>query len=106
MKIPTEKLMDMVLNLGGVIAIILIGMIIIKVILRFERKILEKSRLDESVYLFILRATKIALWIVLIVAALPKLGIPAASLVTVLGAGGAAIALALKDSLGNVAGVY
>ena len=44
------------------------------------------------------------MWAVLIIAVLTMVGVPAASLVTVLGAGGAAIALALKDSLGNVAG--
>ena len=102
--LTTEKLIDLALAMGKVVAMLLIGMIIIKLVLRFERKILEKSTLDESVYLFILRATKIALWIVLIVAILPVFGIPATSLITVLGAGGAAIALALKDSLGNVAG--
>jgi len=102
--LTTEKLIDAALVLGKVAAMLIIGIIIIKLILRFERKILEKSTLDESVYLFILRATKIVLWVVLIVAVLPVFGIPATSLITVLGAGGAAIALALKDSLGNVAG--
>lgn len=96
--------MDLLFTLGSVAAILIAGYIAIRFILRFEKKILEKSTLDESVYLFILRASKIALWVVLIIAVLSKLGMETASLVTVLGASGAAIALALKDSLGNVAG--
>jgi len=78
--LTTEKLIDAALVLGKVAAMLIIGIIIIKLILRFERKILEKSTLDESVYLFILRATKIVLWVVLIVAVLPVFGIPATSL--------------------------
>ena len=104
MEFPTEKIMDLLFVLGKVAAILIVGLIVIKLILRFERKILEKSTLDESVYLFVLRASKIALWVVLVIAVLPNIGVNPASLVTVLGAGGAAIALALKDSLGNVAG--
>lgn len=104
MEFPKEKLIDLLFVLGKVAVILIVGLIAIKLILRFERKILEKSTLDESVYLFVLRASKIALWVVLIIAVLPNIGVNPASLVTVLGAGGAAIALALKDSLGNVAG--
>ncbi len=104
MKIPTEKLMDLAFDAGKIIGLLILGYILIKLILRFEKKMLEKSKLDESMYLFILRATKIALWVVLIIAISPNFGVNPASLVTVLGAGGAAIALALKDSLGNVAG--
>jgi len=99
-----EKLIDGMFDVGSVVLLLLLGAIVIKILLRVERKVLEKSKLDESVHLFVLRASKIALWIILIIALLPKLGVNPASLVTVLGAGGAAIALALKDSLGNVAG--
>lgn len=104
MEFPTEKLIDSLYTLGTVVAILICGYIAIKLILRFEKKFLGKSKLDESVHLFILRATQVILWVLLTIMALAKLGIPTTSVVTVLGAGGAAIALALKDSLGNVAG--
>ena len=99
-----DKLGDKLFDLFVVVVVLLIGAVCIKLMLRFVKKVLERSTLDESVYLFVMRAVKITLWIILIVAILPMIGIPAASLVTVLGAGGAAIARALKDSLGNVAG--
>ena len=104
MDMLTMNLGVLAIAAGQVLGIFLIGLIAIKLVLHFERKILEKSKLDESVYRFILRGTKFALWTVLIIAILSKLGMETTSLITVLGAGGAAIALALKDSLGNVAG--
>lgn len=83
---------------------LLIGYIIIRMLLGVLKKILEKSTLDVSLHTFILNSVKAALWIVLIVTVLGVLGIPTSTFVAVLGAAGAAIALALKDSLGNIAG--
>ena len=88
----------------GVAVIVVIGLLLIKVILTFVRKALKKSTLDESMHIFIINALKIILYILLIVVILGYIEVPIAPLVTVLGAGGAAIALALKDSLGNIAG--
>lgn len=104
MGMATLNLAPLAIAAGQVLGIFLVGVVAIKLVLHFERKILEKSKLDESVHRFILRGTKFALWTVLIIAILSKLGMETTSLVTVIGAGGAAIALALKDSLGNVAG--
>lgn len=99
-----EKVTNILIEVGIVAAIVIGGWITISIVLRALKKGLEKSRLDGALHLFILKTTKITLWIVLIIAVLPRLGVGAGSLITVLGAGGAAIALALKDSLGNIAG--
>lgn len=98
----SEKTIEILTQVGLAAVTLLAGWIAITLLLRIERKALEKSRLDEALYLFVLRATKIILWIVVIIAVLPRFGVNPASLVTVLGAAGAAIALALKDSLSNV----
>lgn len=100
----TEKLIEFLTDLGITAAILIGGWIVITILLRMEKKMLQKSRLDAALHLFILKASQVLMWIILIVATLPRLGISPSSLITVLGAGGAAIALALKDSLGNVAG--
>lgn len=93
------------LELGiGTIAILIVGLILIKVILKITRKALTKTTLDGAIYTFILSAVKIVLYVVLVVVLLTQLKVPTAPLVTVLGACGAAVALALKDSLGNIAG--
>lgn len=88
----------------GAVAIVIVGLLLIKIIIGIARKALTKTMLDESVHKFILNVIKAVLYIVLIVVLLGHLKVPTAPLVTVLGAGGAAIALALKDSLGNIAG--
>ena len=80
------------------------GYIIIRLILGIVKKFLGKSTLDISLHVFIINSLKAVLWIILIVTVFGVLGIPTSTFVAVLGAGGAAIALALKDSLGNVAG--
>ncbi len=64
---------------------------------------MDKSSLDESVYKFLLKVIKYGLYLLIFVVVLTCLHVPTAPLVTVLGACGAAIALALKDSLGNIA---
>ena len=100
----SERTIQVLTDIGIIAVTLAVGWIAIRILLRIEKKALERSKLDEVLHLFILKGTKITLWVVLIVAMLPKVGISPASLVAVLGAGGAAIALALKDSLSNVAG--
>ena len=88
----------------GAVIIVAVGLLIIKVVIGLSRKALTKTTLDESIYAFILNVLKIAMYIILTVVLLGHLKVPTAPLVTVLGTAGAAIALALKDSLGNIAG--
>lgn len=88
----------------GLVCIVLVGLLLIKIIIKFVKKTLSKTTLDESMHIFIINAAKIILYILFIVVILGYMKVPTAPLVTVLGAGGAAIALALKDSLGNIAG--
>ncbi len=91
-------------NILGAVLIVIIGLVTIKVVTSITKKALEKTTLDQSVYKFIHNVIKAVLYIVIIIVVLGQLRIPTAPIITVLGAGGAAIALALKDSLGNIAG--
>ena len=100
----SAKLIEFLTKAGSAAATLVIGWIVIVVALRILKKALEKSRLDEALYAFILNSLKAVFWIILIIIVLTELEVPTTSLVAVLSAGGAAIALALKDSLGNVAG--
>ena len=92
------------LKIGKLAVLIVVGLIAIKLILKVLRKIMERSQLDEALYTFINNTAKILLWIVLVVTVLGYLNVSVAALVTVIGAAGAAVALALKDSLSNFAG--
>ena len=90
-------------NILGAVLVFIGGIILIKLIVKLLKKGLERSSLDASVYKFIITTAKWILYIVIIVVMLTCLKVPTAPLVTVLGACGAAVALALKDSLGNIA---
>ena len=83
---------------------ILIGLIVIKLILSFTRRALKRSSLDVVLYTFIINAIKAVSAIILVTMCLGILGVQMSTIVAVLGAAGAAIALALKDSLANIAG--
>ena len=91
-------------NLAEAALILIAGLIFIKIASSIMKRALSRSHLDEAVHKFIINVIRAVLYIVLTVAILGKLKVPTAPLVTVLGAAGAAIALALKDSLGNIAG--
>ena len=99
-----EQLVNHLDSIISALLILIIGLVVMKIVLHIVRKTLEKSKIDEVLYHFILKIAKIALWVVLILLMMECFGFKASSLLTVLAAAGAAIALALKDSLANVAG--
>lgn len=99
-----KSTITLLFNIGNAVLTLILGWIAIRIVLRIEKKALEKSRLDEALHLFIIKGTKVILWIALAIAIAATLGIETTSFIAILGAGGAAIALALKDSLGNIAG--
>ena len=98
------KDMEILYVILGAAAILAIGLLLIKIITALSKKALMRTGLDESMHKFIINVLKIVLYIIMIVVLLGHRRVPTAPLVTVLGAAGAAIALALKDSLGNIAG--
>ncbi len=99
-----EKMLAYGENILAALIVVAVGVLLTKLLLRFAGRLLAKSSLDASVYKFLLNTIKYIAYTVIFIVALTCLNIPTAPLVTVLGAGGAAIALAMKDSLGNVAG--
>lgn len=87
------------------VIIILAGMIAAMILLRIVRHLMEKSdHMDDMLNSFVANAVKVGCSIIIIALCLDTLGVNMGTIVTVLGAAGAAIALALKDSLANVAG--
>lgn len=99
-----EGIIAMCTPIAIAIVIVIAGAIVVKAIMKLMTKALAKTSIDPALHSFIKNIVKVALWLLIIVTALGKLGIPTSTFVTVIGACGAAIALALKDSLSNVAG--
>ncbi len=86
-------------------AVIVGGFIAATILMAITRHLLHRSnRVDNMLTSFVVNVVKVACIIIIIAICLDTLGVNMGTIVAVLGAAGAAIALALKDSLSNVAG--
>ena len=73
-------------------------------ILGLVGKIKVLDKIEPNTCTFVLSALKWLLYVILVVSIVAILGVPMASVITVLGTAGAAIALSLQGSLSNLAG--
>ena len=99
-----EKAQPAVINIAIGLAILIIGLWFAKRIGNVVRKSAVKApNIDDTLANFLGSIAKYALTVVVVVAAITKMGIEASSLVAMLGAATLAIGLALQGTLGNVA---
>lgn len=98
------KFIDYLPTLIGALALLFIGLWVIKIIVKYIEKLFEKKDYDETLEVFTLNATKWGLRILLFVLVITQLGVESASLVAAIGAAGLAIGLAMQGSLSNLAG--
>ena len=82
----------------------IVGKFIIKKILGLVEKIKALDKIEPNTRTFVVSAVRWLLYIMLVVSIVAILGVPMASVITVLGTAGAAIALSLQGSLSNLAG--
>lgn len=101
-----SALLGMLPKIISAIIILIIGLIITKLSLKLLSKGLSRSKLEVTVTKFTTQILKIVMYVLLITIVLSILGIPATSIITVIGTAGVAIGLALQDSLSNVAGGF
>ena len=101
-------LAELITNAGGKIVLALliyiIGNIVIKKLMGLVQKSKVVGKLDASVRSFTLNFVKVVLYVILIVSIINVLGVPMASVVTVLASCGVAVGLALQGALSNIAG--
>ena len=90
-------------KLVAAILIIIIGRWISRRISRLLGRLLEKNNVDVTLVRFAENLIYYALIVVVLIAAVGQLGINTTSFLTIVGAAGLAIGLALKDSLSNFA---
>lgn len=85
------------------IAALVVGLIIIKILDFFAKKILARGKLDHTVASFLASLIRFILGIILVFIVASILNIPMTSFIALLSAAGLAISLALQGSLGNMA---
>lgn len=91
------------MKLIAAILIYVIGKWIVKALSNVFRKMLTKSKMDETLVTFLGNMVYAVLLIFVIIAAIGKLGVQTTSLVAIFGAAGLAVGLALQGSLANFA---
>ncbi len=91
------------LNLITAALIFVIGRWVAKILSRFIRQVMSKSRIDPTIVSFTGNISYYGLVGFVVIAALNRLGVETASMIAVLGAASLAIGLALQGSLANLA---
>jgi small conductance mechanosensitive channel len=86
------------------LAVLIIGLLIIKVFVNTTKKVLSKREVDITLQKFLLNLLNWVLKILLFITVVAKLGIETTSFAAILASAGLAIGLALQGSLANFAG--
>ncbi len=84
-------------------AILIIGIIVIKVLLAVVRKILKHTRMEKIAQQFICTILKFILWLILLLLLLSQLGIEVTGILTAFSAVILAVGMALQTAIANVA---
>ena len=104
----TEKAVELIMAYGPklllAIVVLLIGLWIIKLVVKAFRKAMEKGGMDVSLQGFLASLVSILLKALLFISVASMIGIATTSFIAILGAAGLAIGLALQGSLANFAG--
>jgi small conductance mechanosensitive channel len=111
MSAMTEKVQEVLvargpelgLNLLWAVLILVVGRIVAKALTALVRRAMKRGNVDETLTRFAGSLMYIILMVVVILAALDRLGVRTTSFVAILGAAGLAVGLALQGSLSNFA---
>lgn len=98
-----ELLIQYGVNIISALLILFIGNLITKGIANGVAKVLRKKDMDEAVVEFLHSLVRYLLFVIVLIAALGRVGVQTASVVAVIGAAGLAVGLALQGSLSNFA---
>lgn len=104
----SEKIVSLLLSYGPrfllAIIVLLIGLWIIRLIMRMMSHVSSKRNLDPSLTPFLKTLTGFLLKALLFISVASMIGVATTSFVAIIGAAGLAVGLALQGSLGNFAG--
>lgn len=91
-----------IMNIVFALLIFIIGKYLAKIITNITKKVLDKSKVNETLKVFLGNVIYGLLLIVVVLAALNKLGIETTSFIAILGAIGLAVGLAFQSTLSNI----
>ena len=86
----------------GAVILLLLGLVVIRILMRMLKTVVERLPLEKAVTGFLLSAMRIVMIVVLSTMVADKLGIPITSLVALISLFALAISLSVQDVLANV----
>ena len=101
-----DKFRNAMPSLFMALIIFVIGIIAVELITRIVKRTMKKSNIDNAAKSFLISFIKIILYINVIIMVLSVLNVPMSSIITIFGAAGLAISLALQSCLSNLAGGF
>ena len=106
--ISSGAIIEKLVAFGGkliiAILVLILGWIVLKFIVKLAKKAMNKNNVEPIIHNYIVICIKAIVMVILIISVLSIIGIPTTSLIAVISAAGVAIALALQNSLSNLAG--
>ena len=93
----------LVKNIIIALLIYYIGRFIVRMVVRGLHKVMQRQEVDKTLETFVCNLVRVALMVVVIIAAIGALGIQTTSFIAIFGAAGLAVGLALQGSLSNFA---
>jgi small conductance mechanosensitive channel len=95
--------LDFGINLVTAIVIFYVGRIVVRLITRGLRKVMNAQEVDPTLVSFASNLVNMILLVIVVIAAIGALGVQTTSFIAILGAAGLAVGLALQGSLSNFA---
>ena len=90
-------------NIVKFFAILVVGIIVIKLIINIANRLLSKAKMEKIAQQFIMGAVKIVLYLVLVLSLLSVIGIEITGIITALSALILAVGMALQSNIANLA---
>lgn len=101
-----ERIIDALPSVLFALIMLIIGIIASKLIAMIISKALKRSKIDNAARSFLVSLIRIILYIVVIIMALTLINVPMSSIITIFGAAGLAVSLALQNCLTNLCGGF
>jgi small conductance mechanosensitive channel len=103
LEMAQTKGIDFGINLAMALAIYFVGKFVISLVVRGIRKVMQAREVDKTLETFVCNLVSVLLLVVVIIAAIDRVGIQTTSFIAIFGAAGLAVGLAMQGSLSNFA---
>jgi len=101
--IDSGTAVGLVKNIIVALIIFYVGRMVVSLMVSGLRKFMRKQNIEETLETFVCNLVRVALLVVVVIAAISQLGIETTSFIAIFGAAGLAVGLALQGSLSNFA---